>query len=293
MKSSVRTKLTAPTTQMFLMLGLIVAGAITAGAQAPARPQTSPPPSAGGYAGVQAKEILVDGSIADDPALARMLLAYSPKVRELEPVIGYLKGDLTKTGVGSGALGNFVADGMRAQAALKTGKPIDLALMNGGGLRKSNFAEGELRVRDIFELLPFENALITVDLNGEQMKRLLDSIVSSGLAQSGARIVYRTTADRKNETESARLRQAAGEQEVDMSKTYTVVTIDYIYNVGGARSSVLREGTNMKPLGLTLRDAILAYVKSETAAGRDIKPVLDGRFSLDRENSTIQETKPQ
>jgi hypothetical protein len=60
------------------------------------------------------------------------------------------------------------------------------------------------------------------------------------------------------------------------------VTIDYLYNVGGPRYGILREGTNMKALGITLRESIMNYVKAETAAGRDIKANLDGRFSLDR-----------
>lgn len=290
---SVRTKIAGHAVRISLLWLFIVAAAISLLAQPAAKPQSSPAPTGPGDVRARVTETLVDSTITDDPAVDKMLVAYSPRVRELDVVIGNLKGELKRGGLGSGSLGNFVADGMRAQAALKAGKPIDLALMNSGGLRKSDFAEGELRIRDIFELLPFENALITVELNGEQMKRLLDSIVTSGLAQSGARIVYRTTADKKNETESARLRGPGGEQDIDPAKTYTVVTIDYIYNVGGARSSVLREGTNLKPLGLTLRDAILAYVKSETAAGRDIKPILDGRFSLDRANSVNQETKPQ
>ena len=89
-------------------------------------------------------------------------------------------------------MGNFVADGMRAQAGVKLGKRIDLAVMNGGGLRRNTIGEGELRARDIFELLPFENALVTLDLTGEQVLKLLGVVVSSREAQSGARITYRT-----------------------------------------------------------------------------------------------------
>ena len=101
-----------------------------------------------------------------------MLTVYAPKVRALDEVIGKLKGDLKKGGVGSGSLGNFVSDGIRAEASIKLGKPIVLAVTNGGGLRKQAIAEGELRLRDIFELLPFENALVAFDLTGAQ---LLDS----------------------------------------------------------------------------------------------------------------------
>lgn len=38
----------------------------------------------------------------------------------------------------------------------------------------------------------------------------------------------------------------------------------------------------MLPLNLTLRDAVIEYVKAETAAGRTITNTLDGRFSQDR-----------
>jgi len=48
-----------------------------------------------------------------------------------------------------------------------------LAVTNGGGLRKSVMAEGDLSKRDIFELLPFENALVALDLTGAQVLDLL------------------------------------------------------------------------------------------------------------------------
>ncbi|HEY5075271.1 MAG TPA: 5'-nucleotidase C-terminal domain-containing protein, partial [Pyrinomonadaceae bacterium] len=239
-------------------------------------------------------ETPIDSSIADDPAVDKLLAVYSPKVRELEVVIGKLKGELKKGGTGSGSLGNFITDGMRAQASLKTGKPMALALMNGGGIRRNAIGEGELMARDIFELLPFENALVTLDLTGEQLMKLLQMIVSRREAQSGARIVYKTNADKTSELVSARLRDdhPPGERDIDPKATYTIVTIDYLYRVGGSTYGMLREGTNMKELGITLREAILNYVKSETAAGRDIKPNMDGRFSFDRAGST-GEVPPQ
>jgi len=234
----------------------------------------------------------IDSSIPDDPAVDQMLVAYAPKVRALETVIGRLKGELRKGSTGAGSLGNFVADGMRAQASLKLGRPIDLAFMNSGGLRRITIGEGELRERDIFELLPFENALVTLDLNGEQLLRLLQLITTSREAQAGARIVYVIKADKSSHLEKAALRDATGrEKEIDPQAIYTIVTIDYLVSVGG-RYLVLREGKNLNPLRITLRDAIMAYVKSETAAARDIQPNLDERFSLDRTNSVITEEPP-
>src|SRR5258708_34124087 len=161
--------------------------------------------------------------------------------------------------------------------------------MNGGGIRRNTIGEGELKARDIFELLPFENALITVDLTGEQLTRLLQMIVASREAQSGARIVYKTNADKSSEMESAKLVDAGGVREIDPKATYTIVTIDYLYRVGGSRYGMLQAGKNMKELGITLRDAVLNYVKLETAARREVKPNLVGQVVLDKANTDVPE----
>lgn len=285
----------------WLSLGFLIAAAfVSASAQTPApAPKASPTPRAPRAPKppdvyVRAEKAPVDSSVADDPAVNQMLVAYSPKVRELDTVLGSLKGELRKGGMGAGSLGNFVSDGMRWQAGLKLGQPIDLALINGGGLRRSTISEGELRARDIFELLPFENALVRVDLTGEQLMRLLKLVVASREAQSGARIVYFTKPDKTSDIATVKMRTPGGEKDIDPQATYRIVTIDYIVNRGGDISAVLKEGKDRQPLGITLRDAIMAYVKSETAAGRIIKANLDGRFWLDRTKSAVtEETPPQ
>ncbi|HVS80228.1 MAG TPA: 5'-nucleotidase C-terminal domain-containing protein [Pyrinomonadaceae bacterium] len=276
----------------WLSLLLLLISAPLALAQQPA-PAGQPPaakPQAPASLNVNARvtETLIDSSIKDDPAVDKMLAVYGPKVRALDVIIGKLKGELRKGGTGAGSLGNFVADGMRAEASIKLGKPVDLAIMNGGGLRRNTVGEGDVRARDIFELLPFENALVTLDLTGEQVLKLLGVVVSSHEAQSGARITYIIKADKSSALEAAKLLT----REIEPKATYTVVTIDYLVNVGGDRYAVLREGKNTQPLGITLRDAIMDYVKAETAAGRDIKPNLDGRFVLDRANSVLSGEAP-
>jgi 2',3'-cyclic-nucleotide 2'-phosphodiesterase (5'-nucleotidase family) len=228
-------------------------------------------------------ETAVDSRLPDDKAVDKMLKAYSPKVRALDQNIGKLKGDLKKGGVGGGSLGNFVADGMRAQASGKLGKPILLAVTNSGGLRKSVIAEGNLTFRDVFELLPFENALMALDLTGEQVLDLLRVVTSHRDAQSGMRITYRVNPDKQLEAENAKFLVDGVEKEIDPAAVYTVISIDYLLNVTGSDyATVLKKATNTRPLGLTIRDAITDYIKVETAAGRDIKSTLDGRFVFDK-----------
>lgn len=281
----------------FALLGWALLLCLTAGAapstfgQTAARPAPTATP-----ADIRANvsETVVDSSLPDDPAVDKMLKVYSPKVRALDQVIGKLKGDLKKSGVGAGSLGNFVADGIRAEASAKLGKPVVLAVTNSGGLRKNVISEGDLTLRDIFELLPFENALVAFDLTGAQVLDLLRVVVSHRDAQSGARIKYRINSEKQPELESAVLLVDGAEKPIDPKAIYTVVSIDYLLNVTGSDyAAVLKKATNTRPLGLTIRDAITDYVKRETAAGRAIKSTLDGRFIFDKAASgTAEEPKP-
>src|SRR5207253_9561259 len=83
-----------------------------ASAQQPA-PAASPTPStitAPRAVKARVTETLIESSIPDDPAVDQMLAAYTPKVRALDTVIGRLKAEPRKGGVGGGAPGNSVAD---------------------------------------------------------------------------------------------------------------------------------------------------------------------------------------
>lgn len=252
---------------------------------APATPSPSNAPAPRDInvrAGVRA----IDASVPDDPAVTEAIAPYRARVAELEIVIGRLERELRKGGMGGGSLGNFVTDALlsRARAALPD-ETITMAITNSGGLRKNEIAAGDIRTRDIYELLPFENALVAVDLTGEQLLRFLRVVVSQRDAQSGARIVYRrNAAERTNEIVSVRLGSRETEREIDPAAIYTIVTIDYLVNRGG-NYSVLQEARRTRPLGVTMRDAVLQYVRAETAASRTLNVNLDGRFRAERNPS--------
>jgi 2',3'-cyclic-nucleotide 2'-phosphodiesterase (5'-nucleotidase family) len=234
----------------------------------PCQPTTTPP---------RARLLTVDASVPADPDVEKIIAPYREKVSELSKVIGRLEGGLAKKGPGAGTLGNFVSDGMRAQAKAKLGKPIALAIMNSGGLRKNDIAAGDLRASDIFELLPFENALVALDVTGAQLTNII--AVATKDAQSGARIQFKYNDRDRPEFISAKLIDENGnEQEIDPNKTYTIVTLDYLLRLNSGAYALLKEAKSDAPLNITLRDAVMNYVKSETAAGRPIRAAVDNRF---------------
>ena len=225
-------------------------------------------------------QTVIDATLPDDPAVNNMLEPYGAKVRALEVVIGKLEGELKKGGLGGGSLGNFVTDGMRAQARLHLGQPVDLVITNSGGLRRASVSPGNLHIRDIFELLPFENKLVELELTGAQVLNVLQVVVASREPQAGALIKYKVDAENKFEFVSASLLGADGkERPIDPAATYRVITIDYLLSVSGGNFAMLQQAKTKKPLGVTIRNAIIEYVKAETAAGRPIQAKLDGRFS--------------
>lgn len=234
----------------------------------PCQPAPSPP---------RARLLSVDDSVPADPDVEKIIAPYREKVRELSKVIGRLEGGLTKTGVGAGTLGNFVSDGMRAEAKAKLGKPVVLAVMNAGGLRKNEIAAGDIRASDIFELLPFENALVALEVTGVQLAKILQ--VATRDAQSGARIQFKYNERDRPEFISGKLVDEDGtEQEIDPNKIYTIVTIDYLLRLNSGAYAILQEAKKATPLNITLRDAVMDYVKAETAGGRAIRGTVDNRF---------------
>ena len=243
---------------------------------APAKPAIVATPAT--RTGASAKQTTVDAGIPADPAVEKMLAPYSEKVRALSLVIGKLDNPLKKDGVGAGSLGNFVTDGIRAQAKAKLGKPITVAITNAGGLRKNEISAGDLRASDIFELLPFENALVALDINGAQLLKVLQAVGGRD-AQSGARVHFKWNDKNRAEFLSGKLVDDNGrEHEIRPEKIYTIVTIDYLLNLNSGAYALLQEAKSKTPLNLTIRDAMIDYVKSETAAGRNIRIAADGRY---------------
>jgi 2',3'-cyclic-nucleotide 2'-phosphodiesterase (5'-nucleotidase family) len=243
-----------------------------------ATPSTAKPgASAPVKTGVHSSQTVIDASIPDDAAVEKMLAPYAGKVRALNVVVGKLEQPLKKETVGAGSLGNFVSDGIRSYAQTKLNKPITLTIMNAGGLRKNDIAAGELRATDIFELLPFENALVAVDVTGADLLKVLPALVRD--AQSGARLQYKWNDQNRPEFISGKLVDENGrEHEIDPTKIYTIVTIDYLIKLGSGSYAILQEAKSTTPLNITLRESIMEYVKSETAAGRVIGHRTNNRY---------------
>lgn len=72
-------------------------------------------------------------------------------------------------------LGGLVADAMKGSFTTLDGKPIDIGIINAGGLRADLVpTDGKLTVGDVFAVAPFSNEVGYVDMTGAQFKTLLE-----------------------------------------------------------------------------------------------------------------------
>jgi 2',3'-cyclic-nucleotide 2'-phosphodiesterase (5'-nucleotidase family) len=237
------------------------------GTAAPAKPTVSSTNSAPVKADVKVTETLIDSNLTDDAGVESVIAPYAEKVRNLTLVLGRLDSDLRKTTPGAGSIGGFVADGIRFEAERRLGRPVALAIMNSGGMRKNEIKAGEIRASDIFELLPFENTLIVAELTGAQLAKLIPLGVRD--AQSGTNIQFKWNDQNRAEFISGKLVDKEGrETDVEPDKVYTIVTIDYLYNLNSGAYAILRESKKITRFKVTVRDAMMDYVKAQTAAGR-------------------------
>jgi 5'-nucleotidase len=152
-------------------------------------------------------------------------------------------------------LGSFLADSLRAMTK------ADVALLNPGGLR-ADLKAGPVKYGAVYEVLPFDNQVATLDVSGEQLLRLLTAAYGSrkGVFQvSGLEVkLGRCPAP-------DRLRRAtlAGGKAVEPSARYTVALPDFLARGGDGLGPVL---ATIEPARVNLGDTRAANLRDELVA---------------------------
>lgn len=72
-----------------------------------------------------------------------------------------------------------------AQAFLAVSPTADLCIQNAGGVRV-DIADGDFTIADAYTVLPFSNTLVTLELTGEQVIRVLEDALSNHLDDDGS-----------------------------------------------------------------------------------------------------------
>jgi len=209
---------------------------------------------------------------ADKPEGAAMLAKYSPALDALKAKIATKATEELKRANNSGP-GPIIADSM----VWKTG--ADLAIMNPGGVRV-DLAAGDISVARVYELQPFANTLMTIDLNGAEVVKVLEDmtdfcITSYGKAEATA-YVYVSNLKMTllvNGAKDARVKdvQVKGKdgayKAIDPTATYKVAVNNFM-GTGGDKNFTLGAlpASRRYDTGFIDSEAMLDYVMGKTLA---------------------------
>lgn len=167
-------------------------------------------------------------------------------------------------------LSNLNADAYRSVATRELGQTVDIAIVNMGGLR-TVIPEGNITVRKVFELMPFENELVILWLRGDKLLALIQQFASvGGQGVSGLRFVIANGAAQNISINGKTL---------DANELYLIATNDYLAG-GNDKMAQLTACEKRVNTGLKIRDVLLDFIKNETKKGNKIDAKLDGRISI-------------
>jgi len=138
----------------------------------------------------------------------------------------------------------------------------DLAVVNTKGIRTS-LTQGPILVRQIYEIMPFENELVVLGMTGAEVKQLFQFMASQGgdgLSGASFKMSGVNAIDLKINGMS-----------IDDGRIYRVVVSDYLAN-GGDKYTVLQQCQWRYNTGIKVRDAFIEYIRNECKSGKPLVP---------------------
>lgn len=223
---------------------------------------------------IETEMILVDSTfdaVQDTAYLASLQPLKDSMDALLNEVIGYVPEPMSAYQPESPLL-NWAADALFFPVHMQRPDSTDFAVVNIGGLRCS-WSEGDLTVRSIFELMPFENQVVILTMSGETVLLLADQMaVQGGQGVSGMTYVINA---KTGKAEDVRVQGKA----VEPKKDYYVVTSDYLS--GGADGmDALSQFKDREYTGIKIRSQYIDYVKTLTANHQPVAAQCDGRVRV-------------
>ena len=121
----------------------------------------------------------------------------------------------------------------------------DMALVQSGGIR-ADLTDGDITLRDIYSILPYENRIIPVRLPGRSIRRLIEKAVNDGAEAALAGVEVTSS-------EEGLIIYVNGVR-LDDSRDYTIALSEYVTS-GGGGFDVISESSYMMPLDKADKDS--------------------------------------
>ncbi len=165
-------------------------------------------------------------------------------------------------------LSNWTSDVLLEAANEVSDSPVDISIMNMGGLR-CEIPQGDIQLRKVFELMPFDNELVLLAITGQDVIDLCNCFAEvGGEGVGGVRFII----------EDGKAKHIlVGGKKVESNKTYKIATSNYLAE-GNDNMIPLTRRTEYVATGILLRNIFHQAILKATEKGETIAPKLDGRI---------------
>jgi len=209
---------------------------------------------------ITADIITIDSAFNEKAAYKKLIAPYKNKmIAEINSVISYAPKNINRyDGKMQSSLGNLLADLCYERANIifkeRTGKEIDFSVFNYGGIRAS-ISKGAVTNKNPFELMPFENNLVVVELSGKKIMELVDYFIKNKSAHPLSKNIELLI----NTDASYQLK--INNQKFDPTENYFVLTSDYLQS-GGDNMDFFKNPISLFKTDYKMRHAIIDEFKS-------------------------------
>lgn len=154
-------------------------------------------------------------------------------------------------------IGNLVADAMRSSTG------ADLALQNSGGIQ-SNIRKGTFTLGDLYNILPFDNQVVTMALSGQDILEVLTT--SASLRRGALQISGGTYTFANRSSDDFDLKDVTiADRPLEPTQLYKVAVNSFLAE-GGDEFRGLKRGRS-REYGSIQRETVKAYIARRCASG--------------------------
>ena len=201
------------------------------------------------------ENIVIGQEIEDKKEFVKLIAPYKEKLDDrMNQKISHTMIELNRMGDNSnlGALlSDYLLEGANDWAVKNKMPKVDAAILNIGGIR-NNISEGDIFVRNIFEVMPFENEMVIVKMKGEDIQGIFD---------------YYEKHQKNNPVAQLNIIVKDGKlveglingERPQIGKTYYIATSDYLA-MGGDSMYFFEKGETIKT-DVILRNLFLEYFR--------------------------------
>ena len=221
---------------------------------------------------VDGELVQINQTIKEDSAVTSFIAPYKTSIdKEMNAVLAYAPKSISKSDSKyNTAIGNMMADAVFEMAnpifKARTGYPFNAVILNHGGIRAS-LNKGDVTTRNAYQLMPFENEVVVVELSGYQLKELFQYLADRERAHPISNLQLTLNEDGSIKEYSIQ------DNEIEDNETYFVATSDYLQK-GGDNMTFLTKPVSILGLDYKIRNVLIDYFKKYDT----IAPVRDNRF---------------